>query len=285
MRKLQAQHKLGVLFFFSCTQHVDNFFTTITYQLTMRINEYIKILNLKIQHNPTLPSKGLDAQFCKLIIELFLELMGRNVGVQDKTVIINGLNECNGNTAQLKIMKLVAKSVIDHGDKISLLQAFFSQPELHTDQEFSSYSRSYFLSKVKLSMSKSNNGDIMYYFHDKLYPLSSPNTMWPLEDTFNILVAIAAGLWVYAATIVRFIIDQGLPLQQLDYIFEFYSQQMQLDTKSTVTAKLDAFYGVIISHISSKHHSITQQSLLIHHITSEVILHMHAMFRALPQRT
>ena len=47
--------------------------------------------------------------------------MGQNVGVQDKTVIINGLNKYNGNTAQLKIMKLVAKSVIDHGDKISLL--------------------------------------------------------------------------------------------------------------------------------------------------------------------
>ena len=86
-------------FFFSHTQHVDNFFTTITHQLTMEINEYRKALDLKIQHNPTLPSKGLNAQFHELIIELFLELIGQNVGVQDKTVIINGLNECNGNTA------------------------------------------------------------------------------------------------------------------------------------------------------------------------------------------
>jgi len=200
--------------------------------------------------------------------------MGRNVGVQDKTVIINGLNECNEDTAQLKIMKLVAKSVIDHSDKIPLLWTFFSQSELHTDQEFSSYSRSHFLSKVELPMSESNDGNIIHYFHNKLCPLFSANTVWPSEDTLNILVAIAAGLWVYAATIVRFIMDQGLPPQQLDCVLEFYSQWMQLDTKSSVTAKLDAFCRVIISHISSKHLLIAQQSLLIHHITSEVTLHM-----------
>jgi len=158
--------------------------------------------------------------------------------------------------------------------KIPLLWAFFSQPELHTDQEFSLYSRSHFFSKVKLPMSESNDGDIMHYFCDKLYPLSSANTMWPSEDTLNILVAIAAGLWVYAAIIVKFIMDQGLPPQQLDCVLEFHSQQMQLDTKLSVTAKLDVFYEVIISHISSKHLSITQQSLLIYHIKSEITLHM-----------
>ena len=123
-------------------------------------------------------------------------------------------------------------------------------------------------------MSESNDGNIMHYFCDKLHPLSSANTMWPLENTLNILVAIAVGLWVYATTIVRFIMDQGLPPQQLDCVLEFHSQQIQSDTKLSVTAKLDAFYGVIISHISSKHLSITQQSLLIHHIKSEITLHM-----------
>ena len=71
-------------------------------------------------------------------------------------------------------------------------------------------------------MLESNDGNIMRYFHDKLHLLSSANTMWLSEDTLNILVAIAAGLWVYAATIVRFIIDQGFPPQQLDCVLEFH---------------------------------------------------------------
>jgi len=175
------------------------------------------------------------------------------MGVQDKTVIIDGLDEYNGDPAQSKIMELVAKSVIEHGDKIPLLWAFFSHPESHINREFSPYSRSHLFAKVELPTSESDDGDIRLYFRDKFCPLASADTVWPSEDTLNILVSIAVGLWIYAATLVRFIMDQDLPRQQLDRVLEFHSQQIQSNTKSSVTAELDAFYGMIISWISSKH--------------------------------
>ena len=87
----------------------------------MKIDEYRKTLELKIQHDPTLPSQGLNIKFHELIIELFLELTVSNVDVQDKTVIIDGLNECNGNSTQCKIIELVAKLVKEYGNKIPLL--------------------------------------------------------------------------------------------------------------------------------------------------------------------
>ena len=43
------------------------------------------------------------------------------MGVQDKIVIIDGLDECNGDSMQSKIMELVVKLVIKYSDKISLL--------------------------------------------------------------------------------------------------------------------------------------------------------------------
>ena len=141
-KKAAERGRLGILFFFSCTQHIDDplqFFTTIAYQLSTKIDEYRKALDLRIQCNPALLTKELDTQFCELIIELFLELAGQNVDVQDRTVIIDGLDECNGDPAQSKIMELVAKSVMEHGDKIPLLWAFFSRPELHIDDAFSPY--------------------------------------------------------------------------------------------------------------------------------------------------
>jgi len=86
---------------------------------------------------------------------------------------------------------------------------------------------------------------------------------------------MAAGLWIYAATLVRFIMNhEYLFRQQLDHVLEFHSQQIQLSTKSSVTAELDAFYGMIISRISSKHLPIVQQSLLIHHTASETALYI-----------
>ena len=87
----------------------------------MKINEYRKTLDLKIPHNPTLASKELDIQFYKLIIELFLKLAEWDIDVQDKIVIINGLNKYNRDPAQSKIMELVVKSVIKYSDKILLL--------------------------------------------------------------------------------------------------------------------------------------------------------------------
>ena len=78
----------------------------------MKIPEYGSIIDLKIQRSPDLPSKRLEAQFCKLIIEPFLELTSRNVCVQNKTVIIDGLDEYNEDLAQGKIMELVTSDQV-----------------------------------------------------------------------------------------------------------------------------------------------------------------------------
>jgi len=273
--KTAEKDRLGASFFFSRTQHVDDpkrFFTTIAHQLVQKVDDYRRILGLRIQHNQDLHTKGPDIQFHQAIIEPFLELARRNMGVQDKTVIIDGLDECNGDPAQSKIMELVAKSVIEHGDKIPLLWAIFSRPESHINHEFS---RSHLFAKVELPASESDDGDIRLYFRDKFRPLASDDTVWLSEDTLDILVSMAAGLWIYAATLVRFIMDQeDLPRQQLHRVLEFNSRQIQSNTKSGVTAELDAFYGMIISRISSKHLPIVQQSLLIHHTTFEAALHI-----------
>jgi len=127
-------------------------------------------------------------------INPFLELTRQNISVQDKTVIIDSLDKCNGNPVQSKIMELVAKLVIEHSDNIPLLWVFFSHPESHINHEFSSYLDSGLLSKVKLPVSESNDGNIKCYFCDKLLSLASVDTMWPLEDTLDILVVMAAEL-------------------------------------------------------------------------------------------
>ena len=128
-------------------------------------------------------------------------------------------------------------------------------------------------------MSKSNDGNIKCYFHDKLCLCA---TIWLLENTLDFFIIMVAGLWIYVAILVRFIMDQeNLPQQQLVYILEFHLQQTQSNTKSSVTTKLDAFYQMIISQISSKHLPIIQQLLLINHTTFEAILYTLSNFQGL----
>jgi len=274
--KTATQRRLGVSFFFSHTQYVDDplrFFTTIAHQLSTKIDEYGKALDPRIQRNPALLTKGIDAQFRELIIEPFLELAGQNVDVEDKMVIIDGLDECNGDSEQSKIMELVAKSVMEHGNMIPLLWAVFNRPELHIDDAFSPYLDSHLFSKVELPVSGSNDGGIRCYFPDKLRRRASAGTAWPSEDTLDILVSMVAGLWIYAATLVRFIMDPDLfPDQQLGLVLKFHSQQekrIQSNTESSVTAEPDGFYQMIISRISSEYLPIFQQALYIHHTSSK----------------
>ena len=75
--KTGEKDRLSMSFFFSHTQHVDDpkqFFTTIAHQLVQNVNDYRQVLGLRIQHNQDLYTKGLDVQFHKLIIKLFLKL-------------------------------------------------------------------------------------------------------------------------------------------------------------------------------------------------------------------
>ena len=106
------------------------------------------------------------------------------MGVQDKMVIIDGLDECNGDPVQSMIMELVAKSVIEHGDEIPLLWAIFSRPESYINHEFSPYSSSHLLSKVKLPVSESNDGNIKRYFRDKLCLRASADTVFGIYPRY-----------------------------------------------------------------------------------------------------
>jgi len=74
--KTVEKGRLGTSFFFSCAQHVDDskrFFTTIAHQLVQKVDKYRQVLGLRIQHNQDLHTKGLDIQFCELVIIPFIK--------------------------------------------------------------------------------------------------------------------------------------------------------------------------------------------------------------------
>jgi len=75
-------------------------------------------------------------------------------------------------------------------------------------------------------VSESDDSNIKRYFRDKLRYFAFTDIVWPSEDILNILMAMAARLWIYAATLVRFIMDQHAvsPQQQLEDVLIFCAQ-------------------------------------------------------------
>ncbi|KAJ3560994.1 hypothetical protein NP233_g10475 [Leucocoprinus birnbaumii] len=253
-RKTYTSRKMGATFFFSRDNDIDDparFFTTIAYQLATEIPEYKRIVGEKNRIKLWRFGEGLSDQ---------------DDSLPQKVVFIDGLDECNGDFAQSKIIELITTSITTYGSRIPLLWAFFSRPERHINDAFLPVSRDY-------------DADIRLYFRDSLRTSSasfddavrSPVAVvsWPSEEDLDTLVKMVAGLFIYAATVVRFILDPNAlsPQRQLKDVLAFFSQQQSTATTascthSSVTTELDAFYSLIMRRIPLAMLPIVQQILL-----------------------
>ncbi|KAJ3554291.1 hypothetical protein NP233_g12450 [Leucocoprinus birnbaumii] len=277
----EAHGVLGASFFFSRDYGVVNpvlFFPTIAYQLSAKIPAYRAIIDASIQKDVTILRKGLGIQLNELILKPFRELEERDERPSQKVVFVDGLDECNDEPAQAKIVELVTKAIVDFedGHRLSpLLWAFSSRPESHIHAVFSKHFSSPVFWRVELPVSRDYDADIILYFRHKLQlpdparqvGLSSMGpraSTWPSDEELDILVRLVAGLFIYAATIVRFIMDPKAlsPQRQFLEVRRLYERQ---ENHSGVTLELDAFYSLLMSQIPSKQLLIVQQFLLINH--------------------
>ncbi|KAJ3570080.1 hypothetical protein NP233_g4635 [Leucocoprinus birnbaumii] len=280
-RKIAALSALGASFFFSSENGIVDpayFFSTIAYQLSRQNSDYRAILEDRLSGDPTLLAMDLETQFQKLILEPMLKLNEHQKApgnVIQSVVMIDGLDECDNNAAQITIVETVAKSIAKHGNSMPLLWAFFSRPAPHLDEIFK---HSPYVSpicwNVELHVSLDLSPEIRLYLQGSLKITQAPD--WPSSDDLNTLVKLVAGLFIYAATIVRFIMNpDSLPERQLKVLISFCSdslweQSLQAEIGSEQTnplSELDDLYHEIMRGVSTNRNilKIIQQVLLLHH--------------------
>ncbi|KAJ3570486.1 hypothetical protein NP233_g4365 [Leucocoprinus birnbaumii] len=288
-RNISKRKRLCGSFFFSRDKRVNDpmrLFPTIASQIAADSMEYKAIVGTTIENDPGLLYKGLKAQFEALIIAPFLQLheQGLLASIPQKVAIIDGLDECDGDAErQAEIVDIIASTALQHASKVPLLWAIFSRPEHHIVRAFSEFSDPSLLWKVELPVSRDYDGDIMLYFRNALHPLpssaSSVQIGWPSEDELGLLVRMVAGLFIYAATVARFIMSPyslQSPQQQLTSVLEFYSRSQARSPRSTessagqsdITSELDNFYSMIMARVPTEFLPTVQQILLIHRSSS-----------------
>ncbi|KAJ3564750.1 hypothetical protein NP233_g8083 [Leucocoprinus birnbaumii] len=106
---------LGATFFFSRPGQIDDPDTvvpTLAYQLAMMNDLYKRIVTKLLVADPLLLTKNRDIQFKKLIVEPFQMIMASDSSAVDNPllIILDGLDECKGCTAQCELIQLV----LDH---------------------------------------------------------------------------------------------------------------------------------------------------------------------------
>ncbi|KAJ7840013.1 hypothetical protein B0H13DRAFT_1484464, partial [Mycena leptocephala] len=220
-------------------------FSTLAYQFAFRNRHWKSAISRSVEEDSTVVGRHMDVQLHKLIIGSSQWIV--DTAPLSPVLLIDGLDECENESAQVEILRLLRNTVRDHPRQFRILIA--SRPEPHIREMFEdpSFSRLYQATNVRQAFE-----DVRRYLCDELSrihrehrgTMGSIPTPWPSPDVLAKLVEKSSGYFIYVSTVVKFIDDKHFrPTEQLDLIQNLApsdSEESPLDT-------LDQLYTQILS--------------------------------------
>ena len=217
-------------------------FSTIAYQLALKVPGLRQHVNHIMEFDPTLHTKSMDVQLQSLIIDAFQHLS--TLPQRPYLIIIDGLDECHDKATQQSILQLLCKTITVH--KLPLRFLIGSRPESHIRDCFDQESLYTVTRRVILDEKFNPGRDIQVFLQDgfaKIYAknsiLSHVEQPWPGEGIIDLLVQRSSGQFIYAATVLKFVgADFCSPTKRLGLV---------LKPDSTAFSDLDQLYTQILS--------------------------------------
>ena len=207
---------------------------TIAYQIAINFPYMEKPIEAALSRDPTILDKSIHAQLHYLITKPFHLALNSPQSQRDQsrtslhtpTVIIDGLDECEGRDFQRLILNAISDAVV-FKDKVKLRFLIASRPEPQIYEIFLAqplHQRHYpillkddFETREELLQHlRTGFEDICKRKPDLMYSVQEP---WPSEDDLRTLAYRASGQFLYAATVLRFVgSDDTHPVRQLQLI-------------------------------------------------------------------
>jgi len=258
-RQLAEEKRLAASFFFSRGRgdisHAGKFFTTIATQLAHSLPVLSPCLSKAIDEHHNISQRGLTEQWKHLILGPLSNLKDTPTRARPApmVIVIDALDECENEDDIKLILALLAQA--QHLNSIRLRVFVTSRPETPILCGFRKLSgethQDFVLHDIPPAIV---SHDISVFFQQKLAQLKADrglqlSTPWPDEETIELLVQRACGLFIYAATTYRFIRQPRYhPDEQLSLILgESKSTSTRTSTQSP-TKELDAIYTQILRH-------------------------------------
>ncbi|KAF8873723.1 hypothetical protein BD779DRAFT_282977 [Infundibulicybe gibba] len=199
-------------------------FSTLIYQLMSVFPSLDEHLWEVIRMDRTIFRRSLSTQLDKLIVQPFLKLADKSTSA---VVVIDGLDECDGDSIQGEIVRLIL-SLERHS--LPLLFLISSRPESEIRRAFESFPRSS-LARIPLDKALHPDRDIRHFLvseFERIYQQSVRMGMppvsqlpWPPTEDVETLVQKSSGHFIYAATVIRFVEeDRAHPMDRLDAILD-----------------------------------------------------------------
>jgi hypothetical protein len=250
--KVKEVGNLGTAFFFSIKERKDHrpFFVTLAYQLSTVLPDYRQVLDTTVDNDKAIATKTMDAQFDALIVAPLQALARQGKTAKQNAIFIDGLDECEDTAAQEDIIRLIAASVSTKSTP--LRWAIFSRAEANIRSIFEDEFISSITRIVELPIrSPDDDHEVEIYvrheFQNILRRRNIPSTLsWPSDDDIKALVKAAAGLFAYAAAVLRYI-DLSKAMGLEDALHDVLNSVSH--GGSGPFAGLDAFYMLIMQRI------------------------------------
>ena len=247
---------LGASFFFKRGEghrgDAGMFIETIVTQLVQKVPSIAPHVQRAIEADLGISQKALKLQFETLVLQPLRKMQTDPQRSSMAVIVIDALDECDRDDDIGMIIRLLPQ--VQHITSIQLKIFLTSRPELPIRLGFEDISGAYEglalhqipASVIREDISMFLEHDLATIRHDynkSVQPNRQLSVDWPGQRNVQVLVDMAMPLFIFAATVCRFIRDRkcGRPNEQLMKVLKY-------ETKSQA-AKLDATYLPVLNQL------------------------------------
>ncbi|OJD11510.1 hypothetical protein AJ78_07735 [Emergomyces pasteurianus Ep9510] len=256
-KTLSDKGRLGASFFFKRGEgdrgHAAKFFTTVVAQMVSKLPMLLKYVKKAIEADPDLVRKALTEQFEKLILEPLLDLQGTFATAPQLVIVIDALDECEPEQDIKTILHHLSRTKAVRSVNLRIFVT--CRPELpirlgfrdmagdvHRDMVLHDIPRP----TIKHDISVFLRHELSKIRDDHNQSLNTTDSLlppdWPGQLRLDILVDMALPLFIFAATMCRFVGDPRFhPEKRLELVLKYQT--------AAKTSKFDKTYLPVLDQL------------------------------------
>ncbi|KAJ7502206.1 hypothetical protein B0H11DRAFT_1712883, partial [Mycena galericulata] len=249
-QRLETAGRLGGSFFFRrghlSRGNSQKLFSTLAYQLAPPL-PFQPIHLPESRENPSI----LDRSFSRQVRELIIEPSRRHPGVGTLVIVIDGLDECDGQDVQQEILRSIGSTI--QGLTLPLRFLIGGRPEPHIADIFRTPSlkkghRPFNIRQANVDVRKYLLDEFKRIHRDHRETMATLHTPWPSSEIVEELVHKSSGYFIYASTVIKFIDDKNFrPTERLEIIMGLWWPVMSARSDGGSTWALQRACGLCIS--------------------------------------
>jgi NACHT domain len=274
-REFRDKDRLGASFFFSRGSgdlgNARRFFTTLSRQLANMSSSLRHYICEAIAKDDDIFQQGLSNQWKHLILRPLLRLEPGQLQHPNLLLVIDALDECDSQDDVRLILHLLAEAKALKSMRLRIFVT--SRPELPIRHGFrdipAQVHQDFILHDISQSVVEQ---DIKFFFQDNLGRIQREHNLpadWPCEQHITCLVGRACRLFIYAATVCRFIGESRFPEQRLIQILQ------GSDTNREPERNLDLIYTQILRDSVDRDSDEREKAVwleLFHHTVGSIVV-------------